>query len=77
MSRDLVFEIGVEEIPSGPLYAAVTQLKELAAKALKDARLESSDIRRARPPKPPSPPRATPRPPRWASPAARASPSGT
>jgi len=43
--RDLVFEIGVEEIPSAPLYAAVTQLKTLAADALKQARLEYGDIR--------------------------------
>ncbi len=43
--RDLVFEIGVEEIPSGPLYAAVTQIKSLAARALKDARLEYDEIR--------------------------------
>lgn len=38
-TRDLVFEIGVEEIPSDPLYAATSQMKELAAKALRDARL--------------------------------------
>jgi len=43
-SRDLVFEIGVEEIPSGPLYAATSQLKALAAVALKDARLEYEQI---------------------------------
>ncbi|HEY5517258.1 MAG TPA: glycine--tRNA ligase subunit beta [Coriobacteriia bacterium] len=43
-SRDLVFEIGVEEIPSGPLYAATTQLKSLAAVAFKDARLECEQI---------------------------------
>ncbi|HEY5548570.1 MAG TPA: glycine--tRNA ligase subunit beta [Coriobacteriia bacterium] len=43
-SRDLVFEIGVEEIPSAPLYAAVTQLKSLAASAFKDARLECEQI---------------------------------
>jgi len=42
--RDLVFEIGVEEIPSGPLYAATSQLKALAAAALKDARLEYEQI---------------------------------
>jgi glycyl-tRNA synthetase beta chain len=41
---DLVFEIGVEEIPSGPLYAATSQLKTLAAGALKDARLEYERI---------------------------------
>lgn len=43
-SRDLVFEIGVEEIPSAPLYAAVTQLKSLASAALKDARLEFEQV---------------------------------
>ncbi|TLM70281.1 MAG: glycine--tRNA ligase subunit beta, partial [Actinobacteria bacterium] len=39
MSRDLVFEIGVEEIPSAPLYAAIEQLKTDASAALKAARL--------------------------------------
>jgi glycyl-tRNA synthetase beta chain len=39
MSRTLLFEIGVEEVPSAPLYDAVSQLKERAAKALEDARL--------------------------------------
>jgi len=43
-SRDLVFEIGAEEIPSGPLYAAVSQMKSLAASGLKDARLEYEQI---------------------------------
>ena len=43
-SRDLVFEIGVEEVPSGPLYAATSQLKSLAAVALKEARLECEQI---------------------------------
>jgi glycyl-tRNA synthetase beta chain len=43
-SRDLVFEIGVEEIPSAPLYAAVTQLKERAEKALVDAHLSYGSI---------------------------------
>ncbi len=43
-SRDLVFEIGVEEIPSGALYEATSQLKSLAASALKDARLEYSGV---------------------------------
>ncbi len=45
MARDLVFEIGVEEIPSAPLYAATTQLTSLAAAALKDARLGYGEIR--------------------------------
>lgn len=44
MSRDLVFEIGVEEIPSAPLYGAITQLKELAEAALDDARLGYEEI---------------------------------
>ena len=44
-TRDLVFEIGVEEIPSAPLYAATTQLASLAAVALKDARLGYVDLR--------------------------------
>ena len=44
-ARDLVFEIGVEEIPSAPLYAATTQLASLAAVALKDARLGYADLR--------------------------------
>jgi glycyl-tRNA synthetase beta chain len=44
-ARDLVFEIGVEEIPSAPLYAATSQLASLAASALKDARLGYADIR--------------------------------
>ncbi|KAF0207387.1 MAG: glycine--tRNA ligase subunit beta [Actinomycetota bacterium] len=43
-SRDLVFEIGVEEIPSAPLYAAVTQLKNRAEKALNDAHLSYGSI---------------------------------
>lgn len=43
--RDLVFEIGVEEIPSAPLYSAVTQLKTLAEDALRQARLEYGEVR--------------------------------
>lgn len=39
MSRDLLFEIGVEEIPSAALYAAITQLKKDAEKALAEERL--------------------------------------
>lgn len=39
MSRTLLFEIGVEEIPSAPLYSAVTQLKTRAVAALDGARL--------------------------------------
>lgn len=43
-SRDLVFEIGAEEIPSAPLYAAVTQLKDRAEKVLGDAHLTYGGI---------------------------------
>jgi len=39
MSRTLLFEIGVEEIPSAPLYNAVTQLKTRTMAALESARL--------------------------------------
>lgn len=39
MRRELVFEIGAEEIPSGPLYAAIGQLKADAEIALGEARL--------------------------------------
>lgn len=39
MSRTLLFEIGVEEIPSAPLYDAVAQLKSRAVAALDGARL--------------------------------------
>jgi glycyl-tRNA synthetase beta chain len=44
MSRNLVFEIGVEEIPSGPLYSAISQLAKNAEEALDEARLSYSDI---------------------------------
>lgn len=44
MSEDLLFEIGVEEIPSAPLYNAVTQLENRVPAALKAARLGYSDI---------------------------------
>ncbi len=37
--RELVFEIGAEEIPSTPLYAAIGQLKADAEAALAEARL--------------------------------------
>lgn len=39
MSRDLLFEIGVEEIPSDALYRAIAQLKTDAARAFDDAGL--------------------------------------
>jgi glycyl-tRNA synthetase beta chain len=44
-TRDLLFEIGVEEIPSAALYHAIAQLRELAVKALDDARLEYAEVR--------------------------------
>ena len=44
MSRDLLLEIGVEEVPSAPLYDAVTQLKTRAAAAFDTARLSYSEI---------------------------------
>jgi glycyl-tRNA synthetase beta chain len=44
MSRDLLLEIGVEEIPSAALYDAVTQLKTRAAAALDAARLSYGTI---------------------------------
>ncbi len=44
MSRDLLLEIGVEEVPSAPLYDAVTQLKTRAAAALDNARLSYGEI---------------------------------
>ncbi|MCL2632384.1 MAG: glycine--tRNA ligase subunit alpha, partial [Coriobacteriia bacterium] len=40
----LIFEIGVEEIPSAQLYAATEQLKSLAEAALTEARLEHGAI---------------------------------
>jgi len=39
-ARDLLFEIGVEEMPSTPLNAATVQLRQLASDALSAARLE-------------------------------------
>ncbi|MDP2234088.1 MAG: glycine--tRNA ligase subunit beta, partial [Actinomycetota bacterium] len=44
MSRDLVFEIGAEEIPSAALYDAIAQLKRDAETALKTARLGYSEL---------------------------------
>jgi glycyl-tRNA synthetase beta chain len=45
MTRDLVFEIGTEELPSKPLYGAIEQLSVAVPKALDDARLEYDTIR--------------------------------
>lgn len=44
MSRDLLLEIGVEEIPSAPLYAAISQLHADAERALADARLGYEEL---------------------------------
>jgi len=44
MSRDLLLEIGVEEIPSAPLYDAISQLKARTAAALDAARLAYDEI---------------------------------
>ena len=44
MARNLVFEIGVEELPSSPLYGAIEQLQVSAPKALDAARLEYDTI---------------------------------
>lgn len=40
IGRDLVFEIGTEELPSSACYAAIQQLQVEVPKALKSARLE-------------------------------------
>lgn len=45
MSRDLLFEIGTEEIPSKALYGAIEQLKVAVPKALDGARLEYDTVR--------------------------------
>jgi glycyl-tRNA synthetase beta chain len=45
MARDLVFEIGVEEIPSAALCDAVSQLQGLAEKRLKSLLLGYEDVR--------------------------------
>lgn len=44
MSRTLLFEIGTEEIPSAPLYAAVAQLRDRVPAALADARLSHGEL---------------------------------
>lgn len=45
MARDLIFEIGTEELPSKPLYGAIEQLQVSVPKALDDARLEYDVVR--------------------------------
>ena len=44
-TRDFLFELGVEEMPSAPLYNAVKQLKTLISKGLDDAGLAHGDVR--------------------------------
>ena len=44
MRRDLLLEIGMEEVPSAPLYDAVSQIKSRAATALDNARLSYDEI---------------------------------
>lgn len=44
MSRTLLFEIGTEEIPSAPLYAAQNQLRKAVPAALDAARLSFEDV---------------------------------
>ena len=44
-SRDFLFELGVEEMPSAPLNNAVKQLKTLISKGLDDAGLAHGDVR--------------------------------
>ncbi|MGV8082798.1 MAG: glycine--tRNA ligase subunit beta [Coriobacteriia bacterium] len=44
MAKNLVFEIGVEELPSGPLYGAIEQLQTNVPKALDAARLEYDEV---------------------------------
>lgn len=44
-TRDFLFEIGVEEMPSAPLNNAVKQLKSFVAKGLDEAGLSHGDVR--------------------------------
>jgi glycyl-tRNA synthetase beta chain len=45
MARDLVFEIGTEELPSKAVYTAIEQLQVAVPKAIDDARLEYDAVR--------------------------------
>jgi len=45
MGRDLVFEIGTEELPSKALYSAIEQLQVAVPKSLEAARLEYDAVR--------------------------------
>ncbi|MBN1192391.1 MAG: glycine--tRNA ligase subunit beta [Coriobacteriia bacterium] len=44
MGRDLLLEIGVEEVPSAPLYDAIAQLKARTIAALESARLSYDEV---------------------------------
>ncbi len=44
-TRDFLFELGVEEMPSAPLINAAAQLKTLVVKGLDEAGLAHGDIR--------------------------------
>ncbi len=43
-SRDLVFEIGTEELPSSAVYSAIEQLAASVPKSLDDARLQYGEV---------------------------------
>lgn len=43
-TRDLLFEIGTEELPSGPLNSAITQLEKLVPNALSKASIAFGDV---------------------------------
>ena len=42
--RNLLLEIGTEELPAAPLQAAIAKLADQAAQALEEQRLEHGDI---------------------------------
>ena len=44
MAKDLLFEIGIEEIPARFMEPALKQLRELAADGLQQAGLEYADM---------------------------------
>ena len=44
MNRELILEIGTEEIPAGYLPPAIEQLKKLAVKELEGQRLSHGDV---------------------------------
>ena len=45
MSKDLLLEIGTEEVPAHVMPGILSQLKENAAKAFKELRLDYTEIR--------------------------------